>query len=394
LPRQGSTGEGGAIRPHGVPGDRSAGHETRSRDARLREAFEALGDSVCILRAVRVAGVIVDETIEFTNRTWRAEILGDPDLADPSGQRLLETFPSFAERFARHCEVIETGIPYRATMVAPIEGAERWFDTEYVPFEDGVIAVARDVTARKRLEETVARTERLEAVSRVAAVAAHDFGNVLMGIRIFQGFLKESIPADDPRSEDVRAIGEAVERGAELTRQLLSVGRETTEARATVVDPARVLDAMASTLQGVATPCLLALDLAGGGSVLIAPHALEQAVLNLVINARDAMADTPGSITISLATERLPTDSGLGIPAGEYVTVSVADTGPGMTADVLDRAMEPFFTTKAHGTGIGLPGVYGTVREAKGAVRIESQEGAGTTVTLLLPALEHAANPG
>ena len=269
-----------------------------------------------------------------------------------------------------------------------IDVEERWRATR---LHDGRftrwLGLAADVTARKRLEETVARTGRLEAVSRVAAVAAHDFGNVLMGIRIFQGFLRESIPAEDPRSADVKAIGDAVERGQELTRQLLSVGRVTTEAKPSQVDPAEVLDEMAPTLRGVATPCLLTLDIPPSGTVRIARRALEQAVLNLVINARDAMADIPGSITISVGTERLTADSGLGVPAGEYVRIRVADTGPGMNAGVRERAMEPFFTTKAHGTGIGLPSVYGTVREAAGAVHIVSEEGVGTTVSLLIPAL-------
>ena len=161
----------------------------------------------------------------------------------------------------------------------------------------------------------------------------------------------------------------------------------TTEAKPSQVDPAEVLDEMAPTLRGVATPCLLTLDIPPSGTVRIARRALEQAVLNLVINARDAMADIPGSITISVGTERLTADSGLGVPAGEYVRIRVADTGPGMSAGVRERAMEPFFTTKAHGTGIGLQSVYGTVREAAGAVHIVSEEGVGTTVSLLIPAL-------
>ena len=355
----------------------AAEREMQSRSARLLEAFGTIGDAVIVLRAARVAGVIVDEVIEFANRTWREKILGDPDAPDPSGSRLLERFPAFADRFALHCAVIETGRPYRATMVAPLEGGTGWFDTGYVPFGDGLISVSRDVTAAIETE-----------------AAAHDFGNVLTGIRIFQGFLQESIPAEDPRSGDVRAIGDAVERGLELTRQLLAVGREAADTRPTVVDPAGMLNEMASTLRAVAAPCLLTLDTPASGAVHITRRALERAVLNLVLNARDAMAGGPGSITISLATERLTTRSALQVPGGEYVRISVRDTGPGMSAEVRGRAMEPFFTTRAHGTGIGLPSVHGTVHEAGGAVRIESEEGVGTTVSLLIPRLGAATQPG
>ncbi|MEI7744091.1 MAG: PAS domain S-box protein [Chloroflexota bacterium] len=465
--------------------DRSerAAAEARGResDAHLRGALDALTDAVSVLSPVRENGEIVDERIEYTNAAWRAVILGDPDAPDPIGKRLLEAFPSFADRLPHHRRVLETGEPFRAIMAAPRPDGDGWYDTEYVRYGDGVVAISRDVTAghsaqaaraeadarfrqamdhapigmciatpdgsllevnaamcemlgrdqetllglhwrdfthpedvatdlanqvevlagrsngyrilkrylradggivwadlsvgavrdaggdllclvgqlidvtdqlaheqslrqseeryrelvdeldaivfvhdvpsgqrfvsanseaitgypveqlidpqfwreivvnedrerisnawdddsptvtdlhyrlrradgrvisveerwratsgpdgrparwfavtwdvtsRRQLEETVARTGRLEAVSRVTAAAAHDFGNVLMGIRIFHGYLSMATPPDDPRAEDIRAIGQAVERGTALTHQLLQIGREASD---------------------------------------------------------------------------------------------------------------------------------------------------------------------
>ena len=248
-------------------------------------------------------------------------------------------------------------------------------------------AVVTDITSRKRLEETLARTDRLEAVSRVAASAAHDFGDVLTAIQYAQGNLADSIAGDDPRIGDVRAIGDAVRHGIGLTKQLLAFGRERDEAEAAPLDVAWLIADLEQILRGVAGTADLRIHVAANGLTRITRSALEQAILNLVINARDAMP-TGGAIRISVDREHVAADSGLGIPAGSYLAIAVEDTGCGMPVEIQEKAFEPFFTTKPHGSGIGLPSVWGTMRSAGGTVRIASLAGEGTTIWLLLPEAE------
>jgi len=248
-------------------------------------------------------------------------------------------------------------------------------------------AVVTDITSRRRLEETLARTDRLEAVSRVAASAAHDFGDVLTAIQYAHGNLSDSVGGDDPRLEDVRAIGDAVRHGIQLTKQLLAFGRDRDETEAAPLDVAWLVADLEQILRGVAGTAELSIHVAANGLTRITRSALEQAILNLVINARDAMP-TGGSIRISIDREQVPPDAGLGIPAGSYLAVAVEDTGSGMPVEIQEKAFEPFFTTKPHGSGIGLPSVYGTMRSVGGTVRIASLAGEGTTVWLLMPEAE------
>ena len=248
-------------------------------------------------------------------------------------------------------------------------------------------AVVTDITSRRRLEETLARADRLEAVSRVAAAAAHDFGDVLTAIQYAHGNLTDSVAGDDPRVEDVRTIGDAVRHGIQLTKQLLAFGRDRDETEAAPLDVAWLIADLEQILRGVAGTAELRIHVAANGLTRITRSALEQAILNLVINARDAMP-TGGSIRIAIDREQVTADSGLGIPAGSYLAVAVEDTGCGMPVEIAEKAFEPFFTTKPHGSGIGLPSVYGTMRSVGGTVRIASLAGEGTTVWLLMPEAE------
>ncbi len=250
-----------------------------------------------------------------------------------------------------------------------------------------------DITGRRQLEEAVARMERLEAVARVAATAAHDFGNVLMAISLFQSFLLEGLGPYHALAADVAAIGESVERGRALTAQLLAVGRPSSSEEVQQVDVLEVLGRLHGILQAIASPAILRLEpdpahaahAPVAPTVVIALRALEHAVLNLVINARDAMSSRAGRITVTVGWEQVAAGSPLELAAGRYVTLTVADNGPGMPREVMDHAFEPFYTTKEHGTGLGLSSVLRTAHKAGGAVRMESALGAGTTVTLLLP---------
>ncbi|MEI7743842.1 MAG: PAS domain S-box protein [Chloroflexota bacterium] len=244
--------------------------------------------------------------------------------------------------------------------------------------------VTTDITRRQRLEEAAARTDRLEAVSRVAAAAALDFGTVLTAIQFYLGNLAETIAESDQRSSDVHGIGESVDRGVTLTRQLLAFGREVQDSEASPVDLDWLLADLEPILRGVAGSIPLAIHLEDRGLVRIGRATVEQILLVLVNNARDAMPDG-GSITITVRRQEVGPDAGLPVATGPYFAIEVTDTGTGMTDEVMERAFEPLFTTKPNGSGTGLAQVYAMTRAAGGTVTLESPAGAGATVRLLLP---------
>jgi two-component system cell cycle sensor histidine kinase/response regulator CckA len=245
-----------------------------------------------------------------------------------------------------------------------------------------VCSIATDITERQRsaeeraqLEARLAQAQRLESVGQLAGGVAHDFNNLLSVILTCVGFAQRELPQDHPVREDVEEIGRAADRAAALTRQLLMFSRREV-VRPQVVDPGalardleRLLDRTLS--ERIALRISIGPDVA---PVLIDPAQLEQVLVNLAVNARDAMPDG-GTLSIAVG----------GAPGG--VRITVADDGVGMGADVRDRAFEPFFTTKAagEGTGLGLATVHGVIVDAEGSVEIESEPGRGTTVTIFLP---------
>jgi two-component system, cell cycle sensor histidine kinase and response regulator CckA len=254
---------------------------------------------------------------------------------------------------------------------------------------DGVLLLLDDVTDRLQLEQHVRQGQRLEALARLAGVVAHDFNNLLTVIRGYGEVLLKSLPSGDSRRADVDAILEAGDRATELTKQLLAVGRRPLQEPEPldVHDHVRQLAGVLHRLVGrdvelrvVTGPAPSPVRVDGGD--------LDQTVINLVNNARDAL-DGRGRIMVETrAIELGPRGASLaGVTAGRYVMVTVADTGPGMPPDVVEHCFDPFFTTKGRGkgTGLGLAAVYGTATQAGGHATVESVVGRGTTVRVWLP---------
>ncbi|MFI5371968.1 MAG: PAS domain S-box protein [Candidatus Eisenbacteria bacterium] len=261
-------------------------------------------------------------------------------------------------------------------------------------------AIARDITERRRSEETMKQLEsqlqhlqRLEAVGRLAGGVAHDFNNLLVVMLGSARMLIDSDPSG-PAAERGREILAAGERAASLTRQLLAFSRKQTM-RFEVVDPNRVASEFEVMLRRLAGPdhhLVLHLD-PDVGRVRADAVQMEQILLNLVVNARHALLQG-GTIEVRTRTERLdPGGDGGGLR--EYVVMSVKDDGVGMDAETQERMFEPFFTTRAgQGTGLGLSTVYGIVRQSGGFIRVDSVAGRGTTVHVCLPALGEEAPAG
>ncbi len=244
-----------------------------------------------------------------------------------------------------------------------------------------------EVGERERAEEALRQAQKMEAVGQLTGGIAHDFNNLLTPVIGGLEILVRSL--DDTRLKRVAETAlESSRRGAKLTSQLLAFSR-IQRIRMVPVRVNRVIEAMRLMLEhtlggAIAVRTMLDPD---AGLALCDENQLENAILNLAINARDAMPDG-GTLTVATGLSREP-DS-IDIEAGDYVRIAVADTGQGMTAEVAARAVEPFFSTKplGKGTGLGLAQVYGIVRQSGGTLRIESREGEGTVVSLLLPRAE------
>ena len=248
-----------------------------------------------------------------------------------------------------------------------------------------VLVVAEDVTERRRLLDRFHQAERLTAMARMAGGLAHDFNNLLTIILGCSEVLTRQIDAESTMAQEVAAIQRAGQRAAALTGQLLTIGRRQGGQRS-VVDLDEVLCAMEPMLVGLLGEDV-ELDIApgaGGACVLVDPGELERAVINLAINARDAMPEG-GSLGLRSRTVGPP-----GREAGGMVALSISDTGVGMDVETQEHCFEPFFTTKglARGTGLGLAVVHAMVSQAGGQVLVDSTPGRGTTFTLWFPVAE------
>jgi two-component system cell cycle sensor histidine kinase/response regulator CckA len=265
-----------------------------------------------------------------------------------------------------------------------------------VPGPDGrqlLHGVLLDVTEQKQLQTRLAQTERMEAVGQLASGVAHDFNNLLTIIKGYSSILMEHNP-EGPDARAALEIQQAADRAASLTHQLLAFGRRQT-LQPRVLDLNAIVRGLEKMLRRVLSENVdLTIHTAPGlGFIKADPVQMEQVLLNLVVNARDAMPKG-GHLTISTAAQRIESDSGRDetfIRAGDYVTLSVADTGIGMDAATRERIFEPFFTTKevGKGTGLGLATVYGIVKQSNGHIGVDSEPGRGTTFYVSLPRVEN-----
>jgi two-component system, cell cycle sensor histidine kinase and response regulator CckA len=259
----------------------------------------------------------------------------------------------------------------------------------------GVQAIARDITARLALEDQLRQAQKMDAIGRLAGGVAHDFNNVLTAILGSAELLAMQLDADDPRGAEAEAIKRAADRGASLTKRLLSFSRPQ-GAAATVVDLATVVSSMEPMLRRLVLDKITITVTASRGPIEVRADetSLSQIVLNLVVNARDAMP-AGGTAAIDLGISRLqePVAPRLGILPGAYATISVRDTGEGIPAEIQAHLFEPFFTTKpAHqGTGLGLSIVYGIVKSLSGGIEVQSEEGHGATFTVYLPLVNQSS---
>ncbi len=330
-------------------------------------------------------------------------------LKDVVGRRVSDVIPGLRDSDPHVLEmygrVASTGIP--ETLEAYVRALGIWFSVSaYSPKRNYFVAIFDNVTERKKAEAALretqmhlAESQKMEAVGRLAGGVAHDFNNLLTVIQGYGELLRASLEGDAEKLASVVEIIRAAERAAALTRQLLAFSRrQVLEMR--ILDVGAVVadvEKMLRRLIGedveivVVRPERLGLVKADAGQI-------EQVVLNLAVNARDAMPGG-GRLTLELADAKL--DAPLAgaqdeIPPGRYVVLSIVDTGSGMDAGTLGHIFEPFFTTKekGKGTGLGLATVYGIVRQTGGYVQVTSEPGKGTTFRVFLPRSDETTASG
>jgi two-component system, cell cycle sensor histidine kinase and response regulator CckA len=294
----------------------------------------------------------------------------------------------------------EAGATRRDNRYVHRSGATVWASVSVAPVraDDGapryVVAALEDVTERRTLQAQLVQSQKMESVGRLAGGVAHDFNNLLTAI-IGYAETAHGQAVDPTLQADLEEIARAARRGADLTRQLLTFARtQVVEPRIVDInDLIRTADKLLRRLAGASVEVELHLD-AQVGAVRIDPSQLEQVLVNLVVNARDAMADG-GRVTITTANVWLGEHQSTHRPAeaGAHVEITVADTGTGMDEATLSRAFEPFFTTKepGRGTGLGLATCYGIVRQAGGLIEVTSELGRGSRFRVILPRAEAPA---
>ena len=383
-----------------VEANAEAHHARESAEAAVHRKEEVLAILDTVLDSSPVAFALYDRDLRFIriNRAF-AELTGHPPV-DHIGELLADLSPSLAPVLAPSlARVLSEDIPLRDVELtldaAPGESGVRplkrhWLASFY-PVRTasgavlGVGALMLEVSERKNLEEQFRQSQKMEAVGRLAGGIAHDFNNLLTVMSSCSELLLLDLPRDDHRRTDVEEIRLAAQRAAGLTRQLLAFSRKQI-LQPTMLDLNAIVSEMEKMLRrvlGEDVALRTALDPELG--FVRADHGqVEQVLMNLVVNARDAM---PGGGAIVVRTRNVVSRDG-----DPLVALEVADEGVGISAEALPYIFEPFYTTKEQGkgTGLGLSTVYGIVKQSGGDVEVDTAPGSGTTFRILLPRYREA----
>lgn len=386
--------------------------ERRQSEERLSEVNRKLQAAHAQFKAVienaptvAIQGYDAEGKVRFWNRA--SEELYGYAAGDVIGKRLGEFLlaPEDAQEFETLTKQIlqsNEPAPLREWETHTASGKLCYIVSSLFPLhlDDGeqlVVCMDVDITERKQLESQLFRVQKLDSIGRLAGGVAHDFNNLLTAIIGYAELAQDHIPPDSPAQNDLENILKAAERAAGLTRQLLAFARRQMLAPK-VLDLNEFLRSTATLLNRLMGEHIeIRFELEPSlRPVKADPSQLEQVILNLVTNARDAMPQG-GVLTIrtnNVSLDEEDTRQNPEVQPGAYVQVSFEDTGAGMEEETLQNIFEPFFTTKGYaGTGLGLPTVYGIVKQSGGHIAVESLPGQGTSFHIYLPAIPETAEP-
>jgi PAS domain S-box-containing protein len=378
-----------------VTGRKSAEETARSTEGRFRAVIEQVADGLALIAA--------DGTIVFVSQASRRllgfgpeELVGrscrelvHPDELGRLHAQFFDILASPGEEFTAEYRYHHKNGTYRL-----MDGAA--VNRLYDPAVAAVVVTFRDVTDRRALEAQLAQAQKMEAVGQLAGGIAHDFNNLLTAVLGNLSLMVSALPGDDPNREFAAAAERAALRAASLTGQLLSFSRGTI-LRPRPMSANTTVDEVLHMLRRTIDPRIVLEAVRAGdlAQVEADPGQMTQVVLNLCLNARDAMPEG-GCLRLETANVTVAEDRArlvVGARAGTFVRLRVSDTGCGIPPDIRDRIFEPFFTTKrpGQGTGLGLAMVFGIVQQHRGWVECASEVGRGTTFDIYLPRAEHAA---
>ena len=356
--------------------------EAERAEARMVEALESITD----------AFISLDREGRYMYVNHVAAAMGQRQASELIGKVLWDEFPETRE--SGLLDAVERVIHDRKPAQFDYHHAasDRWTEWRAYPTADGVAALVTDVTQKRRLEAQLQQSAKLESLGVLAGGVAHDFNNLLVGILGNASLAEDMLPDSHPAKEVVHEAVRASERAAELTQQLLAYsgkGRFVVE----LIDLAELVrDNLVLLKTSIAANVELKTVLPDNLAAVRADRAqMQQVVMNLMINAAEAIGSRPGQVSLELREVKV--HEGTDPAPGSYVRLEVRDNGCGMTAEIQNRIFDPFFTTKFTGRGLGLAAVQGIVRAHHGAIRVESTPGVGTTFRVLLPAVAERPRP-
>jgi two-component system cell cycle sensor histidine kinase/response regulator CckA len=381
---------------------RRSGGRSRTSEERLKASerkYRALVESIPDI----IFSLAPDGSFHYIGPRWKKildhedqEVLGKYfiDFAPPEEHRyLIQVFKEVRD----HRQSVEN-IPLR---LRHRDGTYRYFSGSAAPLRDGrgrvigTIGIARDITEQKKLEEQLLQAQKMESIGNLAGGIAHDFNNLLSGILGYASFVKKKMSPRNPLYHSIQNIQRSAEQAADLVKQLLGFARKG-KYEVKPVNINTLVQEVARFLKRTLDKRIrLVLDLDPHLKLVEGDETqLQQSLINICLNARDAMPDG-GTLSIRTQNHSLGGSSSEkenGARGGEWVKITLSDTGLGMSPEVRSKIFEPFFTTKeaGRGTGLGLSMVYGIIHNHGGTIEVESQPGKGSSFTLILPALPEA----
>jgi PAS domain S-box-containing protein len=360
-------------------------------EERFQTAFEATRTALAILKAGTLEHTDANASYLALIGCTRTEVIGH-SLKELAGTNAAHCFEPALAQLAAGNRIYNQPIE-----ISHRQGGKRQALLTIEPMSVGnqpaLLLALQDVTEQNRMEAELRQVQKLETIGQLAGGVAHDFNNVLAAISLHLTLLRGNSHLDAEATDTVRDIGESVDRAARLTRQLLEFSRRSTPQVETVHLQTLVEGTLAMLTRLLGSRISVQFENTSTHELLLTadPAMIEQVVMNLVINARDAMAGK-GVLSISLRQIELNEDYPKFHPqgrAGSFIRLTVADTGTGMDEATLKRIFEPFFTTKAEGgTGLGLATVYRNVTQHQGWIQVESQLGVGSSFHVFFPAAE------